>query len=89
MLLLIIITVIGVLFFLYVIIKSPNFSEEGLYSQESSIIYDVEGNEYTRIGFENRELVTYDEMPEVLIDAILATEDSRFMQHSGVDLARF
>ena len=87
--LLIIITVIGVLFFLYVIIKSPNFSEEVLYSQESSIIYDVEGNEYARIGFENRELVTYDEMPEVLIDAILATEDSRFMQHSGVDLARF
>ncbi|NLC96330.1 MAG: hypothetical protein GX675_02020 [Erysipelotrichaceae bacterium] len=89
MLLLITITIIGVSFFLYVIIKSPSFSEEALYSQESSIIYDIEGNEYARIGSENRELVTYDEMPEVLIDAILATEDSRFMQHSGVDLARF
>ena len=28
-------------------------------------------------------------MPEVLIDAIIATEDSRFFQHNGFDLPRF
>ena len=26
---------------------------------------------------------------QVFVDALLATEDSRFMQHSGIDLARF
>ena len=28
-------------------------------------------------------------MPEVLVDAIIATEDSRFFQHNGFDLPRF
>ncbi|MDD2409176.1 MAG: transglycosylase domain-containing protein [Bacilli bacterium] len=86
---LIAITLTIVAFMLIVIIGSPNFSEEALYSKESSIIYDVEGNEYARLGSENRKIVSYDDLPEVFIDAILATEDSRFMQHSGVDLARF
>ena len=27
--------------------------------------------------------------PEVLVDAIIATEDARFYQHNGVDLPRF
>ena len=38
---------------------------------------------------EKRESVTYDKLPQVLIDAIVATEDSRFFQHNGVDGARF
>lgn len=86
---LIAITLTIVAFMLIVIIGSPDFSEEALYSKESSIIYDIEGNEYARLGSENRKIVSYDDLPEVFIDAILATEDSRFMQHSGVDLARF
>ena len=86
---LIAVTVTIVAFMIYVIATAPDFSEEALYSKESSIIYDVEGNEYARLGSENREIISYDDLPEVLIDAILATEDSRFMQHSGVDLARF
>lgn len=34
-------------------------------------------------------MLEYDELPEVLIDAIVATEDSRFFSHKGVDWARF
>lgn len=30
--------------------------------------------------------VAYDDMPKLLVEAILATEDRRFFQHSGVDL---
>lgn len=86
---LIAVTTVAVSFMIFVIISSPSFSEEALYSKESSIIYYANGDEMARLGTENRELVSYDDLPEVLIDAIIATEDSRFMQHSGVDMARF
>ena len=38
---------------------------------------------------EKRENVKYDDLPQVLIDAIIATEDSRYFEHNGVDGARF
>ncbi|UKI57501.1 MAG: transglycosylase domain-containing protein [Clostridium sp.] len=41
------------------------------------------------IGSEKRQIVKYNELPEVLIDAIVATEDSRFFTHDGVDIYRF
>ena len=33
----------------------------------------------------NRAFVGYDELPQNLIDALIATEDSRFYSHSGID----
>ena len=60
-----------------------------MYRKEASILLDKDGKEFARLGTENREAVTYDDLPQVLIDAIVATEDSRFFQHNGVDLARF
>lgn len=76
-------------FALYIIISSPNFDKQKLYSKESSIIYYADGSEITRIGSQDRVLVNYDELPQVFIDALVATEDSRFFQHSGMDMARF
>lgn len=35
---------------------------------------------------ENRVLVPYDSLPEQLVQALVATEDSRFYEHSGIDL---
>ncbi|MFA6873145.1 MAG: transglycosylase domain-containing protein [Bacteroidaceae bacterium] len=35
---------------------------------------------------ENRIYVGYDELPKPLIDALVATEDVRFYEHSGIDL---
>lgn len=77
------------LFMLYIVIFSPDFNEENLYSSASSVLYDKDGNEFQKLGREKRELVTYDDLPEVLIDAIVATEDSRFFQHNGLDVPRF
>ena len=76
-------------FALYIIISSPDFEQDLLYSQEATVMYDVNGEEIARIGSENRDLVTYEELPQVLIDALIATEDSRFFQHNGLDGARF
>ncbi len=35
-----------------------------------------------------REIVKFDEIPKVLVDAVLAIEDRRFFQHSGVNYYR-
>jgi penicillin-binding protein 1B len=35
-----------------------------------------------------RQLVTYDEIPKLLVDAVLAIEDRRFFQHGGVNFLR-
>ena len=35
------------------------------------------------------EIKNYEDFPQVLVDALVATEDSRFFQHSGFDAARF
>jgi len=76
-------------FSLYIIISSPNFDKNKLYKKEATVIYDKDGNELTRVGQENRVLITYEQLPQVLIDALIATEDSRFFQHNGFDAARF
>lgn len=76
-------------FAVYIVVTAPDISEERLYKSSSSTLLDVNGNEYARIGLENREKITYDDIPEVLIDAIVSAEDSRFFQHNGMDIARF
>ena len=67
----------------------PKYEKTKLNTLEMSRIYDKDGNEIAKLGSEKREKVTYDELPEVLVDAIIATEDSRFFQHNGFDAPRF
>lgn len=77
--------------FFYMVIKTanPKYDTKKLYNQESSIIFDRDNNIIAELAFEKREIVTYEELPEVLVNAIIATEDSRFFQHNGFDLLRF
>ena len=76
-------------FFCYIYMNAPEFKGELLYKRESSNIYDSKGDLITSIGTEKRQIVTYEELPQVLIDAIVATEDSRFFEHDGFDIYRF
>ena len=76
--------------FLGSIVKNaPEFKPENLYQQESTIMYDANGEIIAKLGIEKRENISYEELPEVLVNAIIATEDSRFFQHNGFDLPRF
>ena len=81
--------VMSISFAIYVVINAPKFDKDLLYTRESTVILDKNGKEIIRLGEYNRELVKYNELPQVLVDAIIATEDSRFFQHNGFDIARF
>lgn len=82
--------IIGALGFItYIVINAPEFDESLLYVTNPTVILDKDGNEKAKLGTEKRVTITYDEIPEVLVDAIVATEDSRFFEHNGVDWARF
>ncbi|MCI3920424.1 PBP1A family penicillin-binding protein [Paenibacillus sp. TRM 82003] len=52
---------------------------------EASVVLDRNGHEYTKFYLQNRELVTLEEIPDRLEEAIVATEDQRFYEHAGVD----
>lgn len=76
-------------FCIYIVKISPDFDITKLTRKEASIIFDKDGNEIGRFGSEMRENVSYDDLPEIFIDALIATEDSRFFQHNGFDAPRF
>ncbi|MBT8230682.1 MAG: transglycosylase domain-containing protein, partial [Bacteroidia bacterium] len=65
----------------------PSFEDlENPEYDEASIVYDVNGEAFGKYYVENREIITYDDLSLNIINALLATEDIRFYQHSGVDL---
>jgi len=73
----------------YIAISAPKFEENAFNVKDQTVVYDINGKIIATLGAEKRESVSYDQLPQVLIDAIIATEDSRFFQHNGVDLPRF
>lgn len=50
-----------------------------------SLILDRNGEEIGRIFVQNRSIIPIKEVPEILLKALQAGEDSRFYKHKGVD----
>jgi penicillin-binding protein 1A len=48
-------------------------------------VYSRDGRLIAQIGEQRRIPVTYEQIPQVVIDAFLAAEDDRFFEHPGVD----
>ncbi|ASF39655.1 penicillin-binding protein [Halobacillus halophilus] len=75
--------------FAYYISSAPKLDESQLSTPFSSKVYDMNDNLVTDLaGAERRTKVTYDDLPPVLKDAVIATEDSRFYDHIGIDFRR-
>ena len=51
----------------------------------ASKVLSAEGGLIGKIFYENRTNVSYSQLPQYLIDALIATEDARFYEHKGVD----
>lgn len=85
---------IGVVFLFFYLISigklgfMPTFEElENPNNRFASEVYFADGpvmNKY--FEKENRKYIEYKEIPQSVIDALIATEDVRFYEHSGVDV---
>lgn len=78
-----------VIFAVDIVKNAPIFDQKMLKKNDSSIVYDKNGTKIAELGIEKRDSKSYDHLSENLINAIVATEDSRFFQHNGFDSARF
>jgi len=80
---------IGVNYIMKVSSESPELNPDDFTAAQSSKIYDAQGNIIANIGLQIRENITYDDLPQNVIDAFVAIEDSRFFEHNGFDIPRF
>ena len=67
----------------------PTLNLSDFETQESSIIYDQDENVVAELGLTIRQNISYEDLPNSVIDAFVAVEDSRFFKHSGFDIPRF
>jgi len=73
--------------YLFILLDIPNLQSIKDYQPKvASLVLDREHNAIKQIYEENRRLVSLEMMPELLPKAFVAAEDSRFYQHSGVDV---
>ncbi len=54
--------------------------------RQRTVFLDSRGVPFARIFTEDRVPVTRDELPQHLVDAIVAAEDARFFEHNGLDV---
>ncbi|MEH6537665.1 MAG: transglycosylase domain-containing protein [Psychroserpens sp.] len=52
---------------------------------EASLLLDSESELLGKYFIFDRQILQYEDLPKHLVDALVATEDSRFYEHSGVD----
>lgn len=74
--------------FTYYIATAPEIDTSKLSDPFSSKVYDKDGELIADLGQYKRTKVEFDDLPDVLIDAVTATEDARFFEHPGIDLRR-
>lgn len=83
---------VGILLFLLaswgVLGKMPTF--EDLENPRTDLAAQIISSDGVQLGTifqpnENRTPIVYDDLPQHLVDALIATEDARFYEHSGVD----
>jgi membrane peptidoglycan carboxypeptidase len=53
---------------------------------ETTTVYDAGGQRIGKIGLQDREPAELDEVPQILIDAVITTEDKTFWENPGVDI---
>ncbi len=65
--------------------ESYDLRQVGRMPQES-VVFDTYGTPFTRLHGDGRVIIGIEDVSPFFIDALIAREDTRFYQHSGVDL---
>src|SRR5262245_893201 len=66
--------------------KMPSFEEiENPHSSIATEVYSSDGVLLGKYYYQNRSTSSFDEIPEVIRNCLIATEDIRFYKHSGID----
>lgn len=78
----------GAIKFASMIKDVPALDSSKLIDPLSTKFYDMNGNFIYEYGKEKRTKITYNQVPKVLEQAFIATEDSHFYEHHGLDVKR-
>ena len=82
--------VVGVGYVVAVIKTTPQLDINAIYNlNQPSMLFDDQGEIIDDLpSTEIRYIISYDEMPQNLINAYISIEDERFMSHGGIDIKR-
>lgn len=78
----------GAIYLSKLYIENDDVSVSTLVSNKMSKVLDKNGNSVLEIELTKTNSVTYNELPDVFINALISAEDARFFSHSGIDLQR-
>jgi membrane peptidoglycan carboxypeptidase len=54
---------------------------------QPTLVYDANGTQIGKLGVQDREPVELAEVPQILINAVIATEDKTFWKNPGIDVS--
>lgn len=75
--------------YLFILISGEKLLDQNrdkLSAYGTSKVYDRNGTLMGELSLQKSEPVDYEDIPEKLVQAFIATEDRRFMEHNGVDM---
>ncbi len=78
----------GAATFAYMVKDTPKLDAATLKASIPSEIYSMDGTFVTEIGTQKLDYIDYEDIPKRVREAVIATEDSRFYKHHGLDPIR-
>ncbi len=85
----VIVSAIAAIAFHHVYLDRTNLPDIGAFNRFEyptiGHIYDDKGRPLMELAKERRRIINYEDIPPIVRDAILATEDKNFFAHSGID----
>ena len=78
---------ISLVVYIYILsLELPSTDEFSKFKyNEPMVVYDAKGTVIAELGAERRYPVPIEEMPKYVYQAVVAVEDGRFYEHSGID----
>ena len=82
-----IIGLVSIIIYIYILSQQlPSTDEFSKFKYtEPMVVYDAKGNIIAELGAERRYPISINQMPPYVYQAVVAVEDARFYEHSGID----